>query len=151
MTAPKKKIYLASMDSGNVEIPGVGGTIMTAYDQFMAEEDITIIGWTFDSSPSHTAWMAGVGVCTMYCRLAQGYTLTGGCTGWLDSIHTIQRQSALHEAYSFQHSNYAFPEGEGLSMSEGESLYLYVVGNNSAAAAVASSFTVHLFYVKGAR
>ncbi len=149
MVAPKKKIFVGFMSSGNILIPATDGLLPIGYGPFVAEEDITVIGWTGRTLAAYANPITAVGLCAIYCYLCSGYVQV--YINLLDTLSFIVEQSAVSISHHYERSNVMFPEGEGISLKEGEHLELNCCGNNATATIVGASFEFSIFYVKGSR
>lgn len=148
---PQKKIFIARITTGNMLIPNAGATPPVALGMYLAEEDITVIGWVLKTEAAFANPLAGVGNVNIYAYLCSGYVQGTGYVNVLDSVQATMEQNAVNVVQEFKHSYVMFPDGQGISLKEGEHLELNCTGNNSTAAIVGASFWATMYYVKGAR
>jgi hypothetical protein len=142
-----KRIFAAYLEAHCTPITGAGATWFTGADSFLAEEDIVVVGsklGCFCNVPNEND-----GLGQFYCELSQN--------------GIPEKPGMINQAMAFDYWNTSpagvqtspetnvimFPEGRGVSLREGESIYLHAHGYGKTAGDCSFIMNAILFYVKG--
>ncbi|MBA7711254.1 hypothetical protein ES703_120209 [subsurface metagenome] len=151
MAVMGKKIWCAFLGGGNNVLPANGTLVPVLLTDFIAEEDIVVVGAQLHVDPTAGHEIANDGDAYLHVHLTQ-YGLSA--IGWRNELlyalgHQHWNTTPAGVSYLYAAPNIMFPEGAGISLKEGESFELWAHGNNLSAAEVQMGCSATLFYVKG--